>query len=68
MLNTMKTGEQFTVTVSNLVDDETYSEKFDYVIVASGHFSTPNVPNYDGFSHFNGRILHAHDFRDATRI
>ena len=61
-------SELFTVTVSNLVDDETYSEKFDYVIVASGHFSTPNVPNYDGFSHFNGRILHAHDFRDAMEF
>ena len=59
---------QFTVTVCNLANDETYSEKFDYVIVASGHFSTPNVPDYDGFSHFNGRILHAHDFRDALEF
>jgi len=49
----------FTVTASNLTDDEVYSEEFDYVVVASGHFSTPNVPNYEGFSHFNGRILHA---------
>ena len=47
---------------------QTYSEIFDFVIVASGHFSTPNVPNYDGFSHFNGRILHAHDFRDALEF
>ena len=58
----------FTLSVSNLVDDETYSEEFDYVIVASGHFSTPNVPSYEGFSHFNGRILHAHDFRDALEF
>ena len=58
----------FTLSISNLVDDETYSEEFDYVIVASGHFSTPNVPSYEGFSHFNGRILHAHDFRDALEF
>ena len=52
----------------NLVDDQSYTEEFDYVVVASGHFSTPNVPNYEGFSHFNGRILHAHDFRDALEF
>jgi len=38
------------------------------VIVASGHFSTPNVPHYEGFESFNGRILHAHDFRDAREF
>ena len=58
----------FTVTVQNLVDDTVYSEAFDYVIVASGHFSTPNVPHFEGFSTFNGRVLHAHDFRDALEF
>lgn len=36
--------------------------------MASGHFSTPNVPEFAGFSEFNGRILHAHDFRDALEF
>ena len=58
----------FTVAAHNLTDDQTYTEEFDYVVVATGHFSTPNVPNYEGFSHFNGRILHAHDFRDALEF
>lgn len=55
----------FTVTVHDLVEDHVYKERFDHVIVASGHFSTPNVPEYEGFDTFNGRIVHAHDFRDA---
>jgi len=38
------------------------------VIVASGHFSTPNVPEFSGFDSFPGRILHAHDFRDAAEF
>jgi len=38
------------------------------VIVASGHFSTPNVPEFAGMSAFNGRVLHAHDFRDAREF
>ena len=59
---------KFTVTVHDLAQDRMYSEVFDNVIVASGHFSTPNVPEFPGFPTFNGRILHAHDFRDAREF
>ena len=59
---------QFTVTVHDHNSDSCYSEEFDHVVVASGHFSTPNVPHYEGFESFNGRILHAHDFRDAREF
>lgn len=58
----------FTVTVHDHNTDTVYSEDFDYVICASGHFSTPNVPNFEGFEKFGGRILHAHDFRDALEF
>lgn len=58
----------FTVTVHDLKNDRMYDEVFDHVIVASGHFSVPNVPEYKGFDKFNGRVLHAHDFRDAREF
>ncbi|HMB75013.1 MAG TPA: NAD(P)/FAD-dependent oxidoreductase [Kiloniellaceae bacterium] len=58
----------FTVTYHDLKKDHVASETFDHVVVASGHFSTPNVPYFDGFDSFNGRILHAHDFRDAVEF
>ena len=58
----------FTVSVKNLKADEVLSETFDHVIVASGHFSTPNVPEFEGMDAFNGRIMHAHDFRDAVEF
>ncbi|MEM1201038.1 MAG: NAD(P)/FAD-dependent oxidoreductase [Pseudomonadota bacterium] len=58
----------FTVTVHDLVNDKEYSEEFDHVVVASGHFSTPNIPQFEGFDTFNGRVLHAHDFRDALEF
>ena len=59
---------KFIVTAHNHETDSTYSEDFDHVICASGHFSTPNVPFYEGFDTFNGRIVHAHDFRDAREF
>lgn len=58
----------FTLQVKDLVNDKIITEEFDHVIVCSGHFSTPNVPEFDGFEHFPGRILHAHDFRDAVEF
>lgn len=58
----------FTVTVHDHEKDSTYKEEFDHVICASGHFSTPSVPFYEGFDTFNGRVLHAHDFRDAREF
>lgn len=60
--------ELFSVTVHDYQKDQTYTEIFDYVIVASGHFSTPKIPEYPGFESFGGRILHAHDFRDALEF
>jgi trimethylamine monooxygenase len=59
---------KFTVTAHDLAKDHIYEEVFDNVIVCSGHFSTPNVPEFAGFTTFNGRILHAHDFRDAVEF
>jgi len=61
-------NEVFHVTVQNHKKDEEYTEDFDYVVVASGHFSTPNVPDFEGLETFNGRVLHAHDFRDALEF
>ena len=58
----------FAVTAHDLANDEETTESFDHVVVASGHFSTPNVPHFDGLDRFNGRALHAHDFRDAVEF
>ena len=58
----------FSVTVRDLNNGEWNTEEFDYVVVASGHFSIPNVPQFDGMETFNGRVLHAHDFRDAREF
>lgn len=60
--------KKFTVEAEDYKNQRHYVEEFDYVIVASGHFSTPKVPVYKGFDRFHGRILHAHDFRDAREF
>ena len=59
---------KFTVTVRDLQRNELSSDKFDHVVVATGHFSTPYVPSFEGVEKFPGRVLHAHDFRDAREF
>ena len=63
-----RTG-MFTVTAQDMKNGHKMtSEEFDHVVVASGHFSTPHVPYFEGLEGFNGRVLHAHDFRDALEF
>ena len=45
---------------------KTHNFRFDYVVVASGHYSTPHVPTFPGVERFPGRVMHAHDFRWLT--
>lgn len=60
--------QKFTVTVMNHKTDEQETEEFDYVVVATGHFSTPNMPYFEGLEAFPSRVMHAHDFRDALEF
>ena len=60
--------KKFTVTVMNIAENMQTTEEFDYVICCSGHFSTPNVPHFEGMETFSGQVMHAHDFRDAAHF
>ncbi|AKX46633.1 potassium transporter [Thiopseudomonas alkaliphila] len=60
--------KKFTVTVMNHKTGEQETDEFDYVVVATGHFSTPNMPYFEGLEAFPGRVMHAHDFRDALEF
>ena len=60
-----KETDDFTVVAKNLDKDEESTERFTHVIVATGIFSVPNVPNLPGIDDFHGKIIHAHEFKDA---
>lgn len=60
--------EQFIVTVEDLKKQVTTVEHFDDVIVATGHFSFPHVPEFEGIETFPGEVIHAHEFRGAERL
>ncbi|CAL1517772.1 NAD(P)/FAD-dependent oxidoreductase [Chitinophaga sp. MM2321] len=60
--------KQFRVVFDDLVKNETFEENFDYLVVGTGHFSTPNLPYFKGIENFPGAVMHAHDFRGADQF
>ncbi|WP_343830466.1 NAD(P)/FAD-dependent oxidoreductase [Glutamicibacter creatinolyticus] len=63
-----ESSQKFTLTVEDLKSGTTETSEFDQVIVGSGHFSFPNVPDFEGIETFPGQLLHAHDFRGAEGL
>jgi len=64
LLITMK----FEVTYRDKKNNKILKDIFDYVVVSTGHFSVPFIPEYPGMKSFPGRIMHSHDFRDAEEF
>ena len=58
--------EKFTVTVYDTVNSKTFTEEFDYCIVASGRFTYPFHAEYNGIENFKGEIIHSKDFKTGS--
>lgn len=41
---------------------------FDAVVVCSGHFSEPRIPELSGLATFSGRTLHSHNYRNPDEF
>lgn len=57
--------------VSLCCDGKNSEEYFDYLIVANGIFSVPNIPDYpgmDGFIQQGGTVLHTSEFTDRSIV
>ncbi|WP_449374466.1 hypothetical protein [Arthrobacter psychrolactophilus] len=46
--------QEFTLTVEDLASGTTTDHIFDKLVVSTGHFSTPNVPEFTGINSFPG--------------
>lgn len=51
------------VTHMNLETGETTTKEYDYVMVCNGHYNTPFIPSIKGLKHFEGDVMHSHDYR-----
>ena len=61
--------EDFSVVVKNLPEDRVLpAERFDHIIVGTGHYSIPSIPFFPGIDQFPGRVVHSHSFRNASHF
>ena len=58
-----ETDATFAVTITT--EGVQTKKTFDYVVVATGHFSWPNEPSFKGEETFLGKVMHAHDYQDG---
>lgn len=56
-------SKRFEITAQDLASE--YKEIFDHVIVSTGHFSVPVMPEFAGLGDYAGLTMHSHDFRAA---
>ncbi len=56
-------GGRWRVTYSNASGTE-HAESFDAIMVANGHHWNPKYPDFEG--HFDGKLMHSHDFKGVT--
>ncbi|KKA23214.1 Pyridine nucleotide-disulfide oxidoreductase [Rasamsonia emersonii CBS 393.64] len=47
---------------------KTHAERFDYLVVASGYFSCPYIPDIPGLEQFNDRVIHSSSLRDVEEL
>ena len=60
-----ETTGQWDVEIQNHVTNEVTKEVFDGVLVCTGHHAKKHEPKFVGQEDFQGRILHAHDYKDS---
>jgi dimethylaniline monooxygenase (N-oxide forming) len=46
-----------------IVDGETRTEEFDKVVFCHGYQTVPKMPTYEGQGMFEGKFMHAQQFR-----
>ena len=66
--NTVYKNNKFEISYQDKVNNKILNDTFDYLVVSTGHFSVPFIPEYEGMNSFPGRIMHSHDFRDAEEF
>ena len=58
-----KDTDDFTVASKDLKEDKENTARFTHVVVASGLFTVPKIPEIPGMDNFKGLVLHAKEVR-----
>ena len=62
---TLDKNSGWSVTVENLVTNQTVTSDFKAMMICNGHYSIPSLPDLPGLSKFSGVTQHSHDYRTS---
>ena len=57
--------ENWLLVEKHVKSNERTEHIFDAIMVCSGHYSVPKMPNLTGSENFNGRAIHSHYYRKS---
>ena len=49
----------------DLTNQKVNSSEFDAIMVCTGSFAKPHVPEFSGQNVFTGKVMHSHDYRTS---
>ncbi|XP_026735259.1 senecionine N-oxygenase-like isoform X2 [Trichoplusia ni] len=61
-------GEQWELSYMKTDTKENVTELCDFMVVASGEFSSPVIPDIDRLDQYKGRVMHSHDYKDSEEF
>ena len=63
-----KSGNEYKAKIKNVINNISFTEYFDKVVVATGHTFIENFPKFEGLENYQGVISHAKYFRSAKSL
>ncbi|XP_013135625.1 PREDICTED: senecionine N-oxygenase-like [Papilio polytes] len=57
-------NDHWELTYVDSKDKNSYTDACDFIIIASGQYSNPVKPTFQGQDSFKGNIIHSHDYKD----
>ena len=61
-----KEGSGWVITTKDQSSGNNQTDKFDYLVICSGMYSRPNLPQFDGQDSFPGKIVHSSEYTDNS--
>ncbi|CAH1637687.1 unnamed protein product [Spodoptera littoralis] len=61
-------NDHWEVTYTKIDTKEKVTEVCNFVVVASGEFSSPVIPDIERMNMYKGKIMHSHDYKDSEDL
>ncbi|XP_017835687.1 senecionine N-oxygenase isoform X2 [Drosophila busckii] len=65
VIRVLKIRKKWQILVKNLITNQVKFHYFDKILIANGHYHTPNYIKISNCDRFKGELIHSHDYRSC---